>query len=102
MNFTRNPGAILLGIYLVLSGLASLVSLRFTGIDLVIAAVAAAAGVLFLFGRGWMPTGLGRWLLAVYLLLIGLSALLSFNFKGFGIIRNLLAMAAGLLILADQ
>ncbi len=102
MNFSRNPGAILLGIYLVLSGLSSLVNLKFTGIEMVLAAVAAASGILFLFGRGWMPSGLGRWLLAVYLLLLGLSALLSFTFDGMGIILNLLAMASGLLVLADQ
>jgi hypothetical protein len=102
MNFSRNPGAILLGIYLVLSGLSSLVNLQFTGIEMVLATVAAAAGILFLFGRGWMPSGLGRWLLAVYLLLLGLSALLSFKFDGLGIILNLLAMASGLLVLADR
>jgi hypothetical protein len=102
MNFTRNPGAILLGIYLALSGLASLVDLRFNGIDLVLATIAVAAGILFLFGRGWMPSGLGRWLLAVYLLLLGLSTLLSFRFNGLEILLNLLAMASGLLILADH
>jgi len=102
MNFSRNPGAILLGIYLVLRGLSSLVDLRFTGFELVLAAIAATAGVLFLFGRGWMPNGLSRWLLAVYLVLIGLTALVSINFDGKALVLNILAMAAGLLILVDQ
>lgn len=102
MNFSRNPGAILLGIYLVLSGLSSLVDLRFTGFELVLAAIAATAGVLFLFGRGWMPNGLSRWLLAVYLVLVGVTALVSISFDGKALVLNILAMAAGLLILVDQ
>ena len=48
-----------------------------------------------------MPKNLGMILLAVWLILAGLVPLLSLSFVGLSLIVNLLAIAAGVLILLD-
>ncbi len=47
----RNPGMLLLAIYLILTGLAGLFGLSFAGMGLVMAILALLAGVLILMGR---------------------------------------------------
>jgi hypothetical protein len=48
---TRNTGMLLLGIWLVLTGLISLLQLSFAGLGMLMAILALAAGVLVLMGR---------------------------------------------------
>ena len=50
-SFSRNIGWILLGIWLVLQGLISLVGLNFAGLDLLLGLLALVAGALILIGR---------------------------------------------------
>lgn len=45
---------------------------------------------------------LGMTVLAVYLLLVGLAGLVQFSFAGFGVLLAILAIAAGVLILAGR
>lgn len=51
MNLTKNLGMLLLGAWLILSGLIPLLGLAFSGIGMLMAVLAIAAGVLILLGR---------------------------------------------------
>ena len=51
MKLTKNLGLLLLGIWLILTGLISVLSFSFAGLPLVMAILAIAAGVLILLGR---------------------------------------------------
>jgi hypothetical protein len=51
MRVTRNTGMLLLGIWLVLTGLIPLLQLSFAGLGTLMAILALAAGVLILMGR---------------------------------------------------
>lgn len=51
VRVTRNLGMLLLGIWLILHGLISLLALSFAGIGTLMALLALAAGVLILIGR---------------------------------------------------
>jgi hypothetical protein len=51
MKFNKNLGMLLLGIWLILSGLVPLLHLSFSGLGTLMALLAIAAGVLILVGR---------------------------------------------------
>jgi hypothetical protein len=51
MKVTRNLGMLLLGIWLILSGLIPLLSLSFSGLGMLMAILAIVAGALILLGR---------------------------------------------------
>ncbi len=51
MRLTKNLGLLLLGIWLIMTGLISVLSLSFAGLPMVMAILAIAAGVLILLGR---------------------------------------------------
>jgi hypothetical protein len=51
MTVTKNLGMLLLGIWLILTGIIPLVHLSFSGLGTVMAVLAIAAGVLILIGR---------------------------------------------------
>jgi hypothetical protein len=51
MKMTRNIGMLLLALWLVLTGLIPLLSLSFSGLGVVMAVLAIAAGVLIALGR---------------------------------------------------
>jgi hypothetical protein len=51
MRLTKNLGLLLLAIWLILIGLIALLSFSFQGLDLIMAILAIAAGVLILLGR---------------------------------------------------
>ncbi len=51
MTVTRSVGMLLLAVWLILTGLASLVAISFTGFGAIMAILALAAGVLILLGR---------------------------------------------------
>ncbi len=53
-------------------------------------------------GRYFFTDNLGFLLLAIWLILTGLIALLGLSFAGLGIIMGLLALAAGILILIGR
>ena len=50
MKLTKNLGMLLLGIWLVLSGLIPLLNLSFSGLGTLMAILAIAAGVIILLG----------------------------------------------------
>jgi hypothetical protein len=51
MKVTRNLGMLLLAAWLILSGLIPLLNLNFSGLGVVVAILAIAAGVLIVVGR---------------------------------------------------
>ena len=51
MRITRNLGMLLLAIWLIMTGLITLLSLNFQGLPLIMGILAVAAGVLVLLGR---------------------------------------------------
>lgn len=51
MRFTKSLGMLLLGIWLILTGLLPLVNVSFSGIGTVMALLAIVAGALILIGR---------------------------------------------------
>lgn len=51
MKTTQNLGTLLLGLWLVLTGLISLIHLNFSGLGLIMAILALVAGFLILIGR---------------------------------------------------
>jgi hypothetical protein len=51
MRVSRNLGMLLLGVWLILTGLVPLLNLSFQGLSTVMAVLALAAGVLVIAGR---------------------------------------------------
>jgi hypothetical protein len=51
MRMTKNLGMMLLGIWLLITGLVGLLDLGFSGLGTLMAIVATAAGILILIGR---------------------------------------------------
>ena len=51
MKITRNLGFMLLGIWLIATGLIPLLSVSFSGLGTIMAVVAVAAGALIIMGR---------------------------------------------------
>lgn len=93
----------LLAAWLLLTGLLPLLNVSFAGLDLVMNLLALAAGALLLWKPGALPKGRnpGLLLLGVWLLLLGLVSLLSLSFRYSDLLLNLLAIAAGVLLLLE-
>jgi hypothetical protein len=51
MKMTRNLGMMLLGIWLLITGLVGLLNLSFSGLGTLMAILATAAGIMILMGR---------------------------------------------------
>jgi hypothetical protein len=51
MKLTKTPGMLLLGIWLVLTGLGHVINLSFSGLSTIMAILAIAAGAFILLGR---------------------------------------------------
>jgi hypothetical protein len=98
----RNLGTILLGIWLILSGLLPLVTIQIPGAELILAILAIAAGALILFRPGQISRTWGVILLCAWLILSGLVAIISLAIPGGEVVLGLLAIAAGILILLGR
>jgi len=99
MKVTKNLGAVVLAVWLILAGLVPLLRLRFPAYDIVMAVLAVAAGILILVGPIRFRRSLGAVLLAVWLILQGLLPLLSISIPNGSLLLDLLAIAAGVLLL---
>lgn len=51
MNITKNIGFLLLGVWLIATGLIPLLGLGFSGLGIIMACLAIAAGALIIVGR---------------------------------------------------
>ena len=99
---SRNLGTILLGIWLILTGLLPLVTIKVPGAEIVLAILAIAAGVILLLRPGQISRTLGVILLCAWLILSGLVVITSFAIPGGAVVLGLLAIAAGILILLGR
>ena len=99
---SRYLGTILLGIWLILTGLLPLVTIKVPGAEIVLAILAIAAGILLLLRPGSISRSLGVILLCAWLILSGLVAIASLAIPGGAVVLGLLAIAAGILILLGR
>ncbi len=90
-------GWTLAGIYLVARGLISILSLSFSGLGIVMAVLALAAGILLLIRMPKVKNNIGYLLFFVWLLLVGLMGLVSLG--QLGTVVDIVALAAGLLLI---
>jgi hypothetical protein len=101
-GLTKRVAMIVLSIWLILTGLFSLTDIGFTGAGLILNLLAIGAGVLILVqGDSW-PARIGMILLGIWLGARGLLGLVDVGIQGIGLIMNLLAVAAGVLILVER
>lgn len=100
MRLTDNLGLLLLGIWLILTGLLPLINLNIPAISLILNLLAVAAGVFLLLRPARVNRNIGVILLAVWLIATGLLPLLNLAIPG--IVLSLLAIGAGILILLGR
>ena len=93
-------GWLLAAIYLIVYGLASILSFSFSGMGTVMAILALAAGVLLLIRMGKVLARFGYLLFFIWLILVGLVALVSLG--PIGIVMDILALVAGILIIVGM
>ena len=95
-------GMLLLGIWLVIRGLFPLIDVSFSGLWVLLAVLAIAAGILILIGLNWKKVGknIGKLLLAIWLLISGLIALDTIAVSG--VVVAVLAIIAGIFILIER
>jgi hypothetical protein len=97
----KNVGLLLAAIYLIALGLISLLSFRFNGLDLIMAILAAAAGLVLLFTTKRITKFLGVLLFAIFLIAVGLLHFLTLGVN-LDIVVQILAIAAGVLLLIGK
>ncbi len=94
-------GNILLGVWLIVTGLISLAGLSFSGSYTIQALLAVAAGVLLILAD-WKVQLSGRIadiILGIWLVVMGLIPLLDIRFRESHTVLGLLALGAGVLVL---
>lgn len=89
---------LVLGIFLILVGLASLIT-GLGGLGLIMNILAIAAGVMILVFRPGSSKEIGWPVAGVYLVAWGLIDLVGFRFEGIDLVMAILAIAAGALLL---
>lgn len=103
MKIRERLGMFLLAIWLILTGLVSLNVFTIPSGDLILAILAIVAAILiFLEIRAVPGKNLGRLLLAIWLILGGLIALLNLTFTGSATVLGVVAVAAGVLMLIGR
>lgn len=102
MSVNKNLGWLLLGIWLIASGVFSLLGIGGAVVGIIVDILAIAAGVVILIvWRSWSAR-IGMLLLAIWLIVSALLSLLSFGFPGSGLILAVLVIAAGVFILIER
>ena len=100
MRITREPAVLVLSVWLILVGLIALFDVAFSGLPMLMGGLAIAAGVLLLLAsRPFGRATLGRMLLGLYLVVVGLIWLVGRGSSSLGVIAAVLAIAAGILLL---
>jgi hypothetical protein len=104
MMNAKKLGIVFLSFYLIAEGVFLWLDISITGSETILSILAIAAGALLLLDRGKVKFGgnLGMLLLAIWLVLHGLLALISLSFSGSDVIMALLAIAAGVLLLIKR
>ena len=95
---------ILLGLWLVLTGLIHLGGISFPKSGIVLAVLGIVTGILFFFADSGekLATQAGSILLGVWLVAGGLASLVHLRFTGSTVILAILAIAAGVMVLITR
>ena len=103
MKSPTTIGLILLAIWLIIIAIVGLSGASFAGLSLLLNILAIAAGFFLLLGVGQgrvrSPGEVGLLLLGIWLIITGLVALLGITLPGLGLVLNILALVAGLLLM---
>src|SRR3990172_1349490 len=87
MRITREPAVLVLSVWLILVGLIALFDVAFSGLPMLMGGLAIAAGVLLLLAsRPFGRATLGRMLLGLYLVVVGLIWLVGRGSSSLGVI----------------
>lgn len=102
LGLSKRIAWIVLSVWLIATGLFAVADIQFPAQDLILSILAIAAGVLILMqGDDWSAQ-FGMILLGVWLVATGLIPLADISIQGIGLILNVLAIAAGVLILVER
>jgi len=95
---------ILLGIWLVLSGLVHLGAVSFSNGGKILAVLGIAAGILIVIAdrNEKLASKTGSILLGAWLVAGGLMSLFNLSFSGIGVLYAVLAVAAGIMVLVSR
>jgi hypothetical protein len=95
---------ILLGVWLVLTGLVHLGGISFSRSGILLAVLGIVTGILFFIAHSSEKIGIqrGSILLGVWLVSGGLVSLFHVHFTGSGVILAVLAVAAGVMVLINR
>jgi FtsH-binding integral membrane protein len=102
MKSIKNLGMIVLGIWLVATGLLRLLDVTFPAGETLLAAIAMLAGLLIVLRPAVQPKKWGMILLSVWLILVGLLPLLGAGRDTSDTILGLLAIIAGIVLLLGR
>ena len=102
MKVSETFGTALLGVWLILTGLISLLPIYIPIVVDVLPLVALIAGILLLITSASLPRSFGVFLLALWLILKGLMPYLLVRVPNPGILTDILAVVAGVLILVRK
>jgi hypothetical protein len=95
---------ILLGLWLVLTGLVHLGGISFSKSSIILAALGIVTGIMFFIAdrSEKIATQIGSIFLGVWLVAGGLMSLFHLHFAGSGVILAVLALAAGFMVLITR
>ena len=100
---TGRIGTFLLAVWLILFGLLPLLNLNLPSSELIMAILAIVAGIFILLDIRQKPTkNLGRLVLAIFLILVGIIPLLNITFPAEGMVVGIVAIVAGILLLLGR
>jgi uncharacterized membrane protein HdeD (DUF308 family) len=97
-------GMILLGIWLIATGLIPILHISFQSSSIIIGLFALASGVLLILDgfKTKFSHNYGMMLLSIWLIVEGLHSVISFQFASEDILLGLIAAAAGILLLLKR
>jgi hypothetical protein len=99
MKLSQNLASLFLGIWLIASGLMSLTDIHVPVLANIIPLIAIITGLLIILGSPELPKSLGFILLGIWLVLHGMMPFLYVNIPYFNYLVDIVAVAAGILIL---
>jgi len=99
-GISNNIGWILAAIYLIVLGLTGLIDFSFSGMNILMAVLAIASGVVLLIGSPGFSHHVGFILFCVWLILVGLNRLVSLG--DFSIVTAIIAIGSGILLILDE
>jgi hypothetical protein len=99
-DISNRIGWILAAIYLIVRGLAGLISFGFSGMDTILAVLALAAGIILLIKLPGFSHHIGFLLFCIWLILVGLAGFVSLGEAS--IVIAIVAIASGVLMILNE